>query len=189
MSSIPVIGVPLAIATIATMFASFAIAKKDAYDSITKYRDGGEVRKIESGLLRGRSHSDGGVMLEAEGGEWIVNRKQSQKFSAELNAINSDNESELTKLTFQRFAKIESFPKFQGAKVVQVFESEKENAVLHQKANELKLAEQIELQKEANKLLREILSEIPAESTDLGDFVQKKKGNRIETIRKFKKNS
>jgi tape measure domain-containing protein len=189
MSAIPYIGIPLAIATIATMFGSFAMAKADAWDSISKYRDGNKVQKIQSGLLKGRSHDEGGILIEAEGDEWIVNKKQSKEFDPELNAINSGNEAKLKELVFKRFAYIEPSPKFQGAKVVQIFEAKNNEQIATQKANEAKNSELIELQKEANLLLKKILSEMPPETTDLGDFVQKRKGNRIETIKKFKKTS
>lgn len=50
----------------------------------------GEGGFVEDGWIKGRSHGQGGVKLEAEGGEFIVNKKSAHKYSDLLEAINED---------------------------------------------------------------------------------------------------
>jgi hypothetical protein len=205
MSELGPLGIGIAIATIGTMFGSFAMAKADAWASITKFRHGGELSA--DGMLRGESHENGGIPIligkkrwvEGEDGERITNKESSKKYNKELIAINADNEAEFARLAFQRFAtmdltanrltRIEPAPKLQSTKIVQLFESEKQNQIAAQKANELKNSEQIELQKEANRLLNKIITKIPPKVTDLGDFVRIEYDGKIETIKKYNDNS
>ena len=56
-SKIPIVGIPLAIAMIGTMFAAFATAKSRAA-SLTKLAEGGYGD--DSGVVKGRSHTAGG---------------------------------------------------------------------------------------------------------------------------------
>lgn len=61
---------------------------------IPKFRKGGEVldggRVTPEGMLSGRPHSKGGILIEAEGGEFITRRDMAQKYMPLLKAINSD---------------------------------------------------------------------------------------------------
>ncbi len=45
----------------------------------------------KGGLIKGRLHSEGGTIIEAERGEYIVNRSQSSLYKNELEAINSSS--------------------------------------------------------------------------------------------------
>ena len=91
LSAIPFVGIPLAVATIATMFGAFAVAKSQALKaaSVPKFRKGGK--------LEGPAHEYGGIAVsdregnvygEAEGGEWIVNRQGSREHDRFLNRLN-----------------------------------------------------------------------------------------------------
>lgn len=91
LSSIPFAGIPLAIATIATMFGAFAKAKSDALKAaaIPKFRKGVK--------LEGRSHEAGGLAIsdehgnvvgEAEGKEWLIGTKPSVEHDRFLERLN-----------------------------------------------------------------------------------------------------
>jgi len=97
-SKIPIIGVPLAIAAIATMFGAFTVAKITAFNA-TKLADGGTAG--------GKLHSEGGNkyismdgndggILEIEKGEEVIKRKSSAKHRKLLKAINADDFSGLS---------------------------------------------------------------------------------------------
>lgn len=45
----------------------------------------------EGGLIKGKSHSEGGVVIEAEGGEFVTKVSQTKKYRPLLDAINKDN--------------------------------------------------------------------------------------------------
>ncbi len=45
----------------------------------------------KGGLIKGKRHSQGGTIIEAEDGEMIINRKSTQKYGALLEAINQNN--------------------------------------------------------------------------------------------------
>jgi hypothetical protein len=52
------------------------------------------IPKFEKGgLIGGRLHSQGGTMIEAEQGEYMVNRRQSAKHRRELDAMNTSTEA------------------------------------------------------------------------------------------------
>jgi hypothetical protein len=52
------------------------------------------IPKFEKGgVVGGKRHSEGGTLLEAEQGEYIVNRKQSSAHRRELNALNQSSEA------------------------------------------------------------------------------------------------
>ena len=91
LSAIPFAGIPLAIATIATMFGAFAKAKADALKAaaIPKFRKGTR--------LEGRSHEAGGLAIsdehgnivgEAEGKEWLIGTKPSVEHDKFLERLN-----------------------------------------------------------------------------------------------------
>jgi hypothetical protein len=52
-----------------------------ASQPIPKFEKGGEI-------VKGRRHRDGGTLIEAEQGEYIVNRNQTRRHSEELSALN-----------------------------------------------------------------------------------------------------
>lgn len=98
-SKIPIVGIPLAIAMIGTMFAAFATAKARAA-SITKLAEGGTGD--ETGIVKGRSHAAGGERfldhIEVERGErWgVLNRRASDKYGRVFNEIvSSFNKNEM----------------------------------------------------------------------------------------------
>jgi hypothetical protein len=70
--------------------AQYAIA---ASAPIPRFEQGGLVgfQAISDGLLSGKPHSAGGVNLNAEGGEFIVNKKSTKTNLPLLQAINEDN--------------------------------------------------------------------------------------------------
>jgi len=92
LSSIPFAGIPLAIATIGVMFGAFAKAKSDALKaaSVPKFRKGGKLEgpAHEYGGIA-ISDSEGNVYGEAEGGEWVVNRKDSNEQDKFLKRVNA----------------------------------------------------------------------------------------------------
>jgi hypothetical protein len=97
-SKIPVVGVPLAIAMIATMFAAFAAAKVKAV-AAAKLAEGGVG--TETGIISGKRHSEGGEPflnhVEVERGEmWGVLSKSAaakhgKEFSQIVTSFNKDN--------------------------------------------------------------------------------------------------
>jgi hypothetical protein len=89
-STIPLIGQILAVASVAAMFAAFAAARARASAAI-KFEKGGRVDA--DNLIHGNRHSDGGVMIEAEGGEFILNRKSSAKYPDIAKALNRGDEA------------------------------------------------------------------------------------------------
>ena len=56
------------------------------------------------GLIGGRLHSQGGTLIEAEQGEYIVNRKQSSTHRKELNALNQSSDA-FKKLIHERYVR------------------------------------------------------------------------------------
>lgn len=98
-AKIPVIGVPLAIAAIATMFGGFAIAKVNAFNA---------TKLAEGGTIGGKSHSEGGNkyvsidgnggvdMIEHERGEEVTKKSSAEKHRKLLKAINKDDFSGLS---------------------------------------------------------------------------------------------
>jgi hypothetical protein len=96
-SGIPVVGVVLGLAAVAAMIAGFVAASAKAKDA-TKMEHGGQAKH---GLLKGARHSGGGIPINAEGGEWFINRQSSAKYSPLLDAINKDDQNKM-KLFFDR---------------------------------------------------------------------------------------
>ena len=90
LSGLGPVGIGIAIATIATMFAAFAKAKSDAFKAaaVPKLRKGGKIQ--------GRTHEQGGEMaatpegdvFELERDEWVIateHSREQDKFLARLN--------------------------------------------------------------------------------------------------------
>lgn len=95
-SSIPVIGWILGIAAVGAMIAGFIAAQGKVNDAV-QMEQGGQAH----GLLKGKRHSQGGIPIEAEEGEWFINRNSSKKYSPLLDAINRDDQQGM-KLFFDR---------------------------------------------------------------------------------------
>lgn len=99
-SVIPVIGPALAFATVAAMFASFAVAKTVAFNSVNSQS------AEDGGIAGGDRHSTGGNkyvsmdgkdrnILEIERGERIFSRKNTEKHKALFEAIQNNDYSRL----------------------------------------------------------------------------------------------
>jgi hypothetical protein len=100
-STIPIIGIPLAIAMIGTMFGTFIATKAKAAQSINQQ----SVQYAEGGEIIGRSHQGGGEkyysadgkhVKELEDGEFVVKKRQYGKFGKLVRAINEDDFSGLS---------------------------------------------------------------------------------------------
>lgn len=100
-STIPIVGIPLAIAMIGTMFGTFAATKIKATQAINKQT----VQYGEGGEIVGRSHQGGGEkyysadgkhVKELEDGEFVVKKRQYGKFGKLVRAINEDDFSGLS---------------------------------------------------------------------------------------------
>jgi tape measure domain-containing protein len=100
-SEIPIFGQVLAIAAVAAMFGSFIAAKSKALQA-TRFKHGGEGRVDGNSIIVGASHDDGGVGIEAEGGEFfgtdgrrfgVVNKRMTSKHFDLLKAINKDDKA------------------------------------------------------------------------------------------------
>jgi len=79
---IPPANIPAIIAATAVGAAQLAIA---IAKPIPKFERGG--------LIGGKLHSQGGTMIEAEQGEYMVNRRQTAKHRRELDAMNTSTEA------------------------------------------------------------------------------------------------
>jgi tape measure domain-containing protein len=65
---VPFVGVALAIAAIATMLSTISRVRA-SFAAAAKFREGGEGFIQDNGMVTGRSHSDGGNLMEIEKGE------------------------------------------------------------------------------------------------------------------------
>lgn len=100
-STIPIVGIPLAIAMIGLMFGTFVASKAKAAQAINAQT----VQHAEGGEISGRSHSQGGEkyynadgskVKELEDGEFVVKKRQYGKFGKLVRAINDNDFSGLT---------------------------------------------------------------------------------------------
>jgi len=83
----PFVPVGLAMAAFAGITGAAQIAAIQSAP-LPQFAEGGWVSP--DGWIEGRKHSTGGVKLEAEGGEFIVNARQANKYADILEAINRD---------------------------------------------------------------------------------------------------
>jgi hypothetical protein len=103
-AGIPFVGIALAGAAVAAMFAGFLAIKnkiKAAQDAVPKFRKGNELdidalrgaSSHESGGVKMVDNNSGQVLAELEGDEklFVVNKKSSQKYDGLLRAINRDD--------------------------------------------------------------------------------------------------
>lgn len=100
-STIPIVGIPLAIAMIGLMFGTFVATKAKAAQAINQQT----VQHGEGGEISGRTHgqggekyynADGSKVKELEDGEFVVKRLQYGKFGKLVRAINDDDFSGLS---------------------------------------------------------------------------------------------
>lgn len=164
------IGVGIAIATIATMFAAFAKVKLDAARA-TKFRQGGQGRVTDSGVIVGPSHSRGGVPIEVEGGEFfgtdgkrfaVVKKHLTGKHFELLDAINRDDGPKIAALAAQLAEQGGiSFNPDTGKQFEQV---RTERITARQAAELAELKKSNALLKENNDLLKRSLQEKPGTS-------------------------
>ena len=100
-STIPIVGIPLAIAMIGLMFGTFVASKAKAAQAINQQT----VQYAEGGEIVGRSHQGGGEkyysadgkhVKELEDGEFVVKKRQYGKFGKLVRAINEDDFSGLS---------------------------------------------------------------------------------------------
>jgi hypothetical protein len=100
-STIPIVGIPLAIAMIGLMFGTFVATKAKAAQAINQQT----VQHGEGGEISGKSHSQGGEkyynadgskVKELEDGEFVVRKRQYGKFGKLVRAINDNDFSRLT---------------------------------------------------------------------------------------------
>lgn len=94
-STLPVVGQALSIAAITAMFAAFALSQVRARQAISQQTlgKGGKIkgeRHDASGWGGERFVSEKGNETYLEDGEWVINRKSSQKYDKILEAINKD---------------------------------------------------------------------------------------------------
>jgi len=77
------VGAAIGLGIAATMMSGFYIAKASMRSKYTEqYGEGGEII--------GRSHENGGVPIEAEGGEYVIKATQYAKYRDLVQAINED---------------------------------------------------------------------------------------------------
>src|SRR5690606_5919359 len=81
-STIPIVGIPLAIAMIGLMMGTFVASKVKAVQAVNaqKFRHGGEIGgpRHESGGVK--YYSEDGKNIELEGGEFVVQREKRKKY-------------------------------------------------------------------------------------------------------------
>jgi tape measure domain-containing protein len=176
------VGLIAAGAQVASLIAliSGVVAKSKAINT-GYFEQGGQGRVGSDGVIIGNRHSDGGVPLEVEGGEFfasdgkrfgVVNRKMTDKHWSLLDAVNRDDKGAMFNYLSNMVELDRSFPdKFaasQHAKTVVINNSNVD---------------------ETNRLLKQILSEARkdktgAEITDLGDRVRIVRGNKTTILKK-----
>lgn len=95
-------GVVIGIGALALLLSTFSSFVGSANEAATagglQMKEGGEVKY---GLLKGKRHFQGGIPIEAEGGEWFFSRDRTQKYRPLFEAIQKDDEHGM-KLFFDR---------------------------------------------------------------------------------------
>ena len=92
------VGVVVGGAAIAAMIAAFAAQKSELFSSTQSFGEGGEVD--------GKSHTEGGVkyfstspnsgVVELEGGEYVVNKKATQRYMPLIEVINNSKGGDIS---------------------------------------------------------------------------------------------
>lgn len=86
-----ILGIGLAIAGIATIFGMMA-----KYRALAKEQS--VMQFAKGGWIDGKRHSEGGTLIEAEKGEFVVNRNASAKHKTLIEAINKDDQYQLNRI-------------------------------------------------------------------------------------------
>ena len=79
----PAYTIPIAIASTAIMFGAWVAQLATINKNVPKYAEGG--------WIDGRSHSQGGTNIEAEGGEFVVRKDRASVFGDILESLNGDS--------------------------------------------------------------------------------------------------
>lgn len=184
-SKIPFVGIPLAIAMIGTMFGAFAVAKVNAYKN-TKLADGG--------LIGGKSHAEGGnkyvsldgqSFMEHEKGEFVVNKESTRKNRSLLEAINKNDFSNISMNDVSLKELLDGTGVSEHIEVAK--KSGENNITLVSRSRIIKQEESDKLE-EIHGTLKEFFkhSKDKPEVYDFGDYVEIRRGNKIEKIWKSK---
>lgn len=179
LSSIPFVGIPLAIATIGLMFGAFAVTKAKAAQSIN------DQKLEQGGWIKGKRHSEGGVKIglgyEAEDGEFVTNRKTAAKYPNFLEAMNSNKLSSFD-IGNQELGML------LNELGIDLSSPETVQAVEDQKTIDLRLPEKSENNdfKEMNSNLRFLADKEKMKEEHWEDtyFYYKRRGNRVTKTRK-----
>jgi hypothetical protein len=86
-AGIPIVGVGLGIAAVALMLGAFAAAKIKAFQLVNQQ----PAQFGEGGDVGGNLHRDGGTLIEAEKGEYVVNRRATSEHHDLIEAINNND--------------------------------------------------------------------------------------------------
>jgi hypothetical protein len=92
-SSAGPIGVAVAVAAIAAMFAAFTLNQIEARKTLNNqsFREGGEVQGKRHEQGGEKYYSQDGNLVEIEAGEYVVKRPMAKKYRQILEAVNTDN--------------------------------------------------------------------------------------------------
>lgn len=169
-------GVIIAIAAIAAMLAGF-VSMIAQIRQATKFEEGGWVR--------GRSHRDGGTMIEAEDGEHVTRKRSAKKYPKILDAINYDDFSKLTHIDLMPLLKGTGV-ELHREQVDQIIPTA--TAVARQERSEgssrtSQLEDRIASLDENVKAMREEMTR-PKETTTIEGHKQIRQGNHTTIIRK-----
>lgn len=182
-STIPFgIGLILAAAQAATIIGLIASTKaKASAISQNQFEKGGGGRVTSKGVIIGNRHSDGGVPLEVEGGEFfttdgnkfaVVNRKMTHKHFGLLEAVNNDDR-------WGMMNHLQSMVGLDRTVPDRLLKAHHQNNVIVNHSSDTAAMQ------ENNSLLRQILKNTEAESvTDLGDSILIKKGSMRKILKK-----
>jgi len=182
-----IFGTPIAVALTGLMFGSFAAQKVAAFRAINsqKFADGG--------VAGGRSHAEGGNkyisldgndpdVIEIEKGEYITNKNSTKKYMPLLEAINSD---ELSNMTFGDLMNLID-PK--GARMKdgiteQTVQLSKQAAIIVSAPHETGLKQELtQVNEKLGRMLE--LDEEKAQTEDHGEYIIIKKGSLTRKIKK-----
>ena len=71
--------------------AASAMAATTGFAQVMAITSAPVPKAAKGGLIKGPAHAQGGVLIEAEGGEYIINKKSSALFGGLLTALNNNN--------------------------------------------------------------------------------------------------
>lgn len=172
-SAIPFVGIALAAAQIASMIALFASIRARAKAiSAQKLKRGGEVEGRDK--VTGEPDSDGEILVRATPGEFVTNKRQSQRHKPLLEAINAGDTAKMT-------AYVERMTN--GVRRDTETTGRASSVAVNVNATDPKLRE---LMAKNNALQRRIfeLEKNKSQVFDMGDHYLKIKGGRRERIKK-----